>query len=947
MPELSDSVWLYFTPAHETFWKWSADQQAVEWMGGQTIAFRFELQTLMEHLVEEGLPPFENILLTVAACRNRSESALRELPNLLRFSGYPMRYSMVETVAKVVERLEMLARLPEEVRTSNDGKKAILALISENGPFRKKPDFSRDSIEWLAQGYNIVPGAHSFLKTTSDWITELRGLHDGLAAINEVAVRLRMQTGFEALPSPIPLNLPAPPPLPEPVPLTIRELLRELEQDEEHAGLVRLTRRLLAVVSLPRPISSPDDQPLGGVSDITNRGPFDRLLLSELAQDSDVLMTRVALNEAMYIRREVPPAFPPRDRLVLVDAGIRMWGLPRLYATAAALALAVMQDDAAQTRLFRPTSDGVLPIDLTDRDELIDHLSRLELAVHPGAALEAFVAQAEGLPAEFVIVTGEDVLCDPEFRQCLTNQRMANLYVIAVTREGDLRLLQRTRQGERVLRQAKLDLNQILAGPPRSRPKLRNGSIDPRLPAICRMQPFPLYLTHQIDWDSCGVVHPLQSANLQRADHLLSVTHDRRLMLWLYDGFGPLQLSDQLPAGKLLWHTSQFDIHEPTKEWQLVMGIVEQGYLSVVTVRDQETKVVRLDLPQKPVDGFCEHAGILYVVQQREITLFARDTGSKLGTMALPSAMIWLSERFAKSNQGYHVLTYDGRQPEWQLILRQDPKDYLLISTIIDCESQGAIVGFFKGNYVQVLGAEKRLTFRSQYVRPSSEIVSEDQIGARDKPNRWYNISKVSADGSRFVLSDQSDRTEIRYGWLVDLSQMTAVQKWGEPARILNSTTVRLPTQKGLRNRLQHITTFQEHLVLVTSKGRCLELLLQENPERLVLKDLPISQKELDHSTEFGPTRNPEGVGYELRSATWPDGSRAYLDSRGMLHLQSSDPQIPELTLVLYDENVAGWCDRNLVWGDVSFAGPLNPRTHVPPSHVLHRWLVHFCRRLR
>jgi hypothetical protein len=57
--------------------------------------------------------------------------------------------------------------------------------------------------------------------------------------------------------------------------------------------------------------------------------------------------------------------------------------------------------------------------------------------------------------------------------------------------------------------------------------------------------------------------------------------------------------------------------------------------------------------------------------------------------------------------------------------------------------------------------------------------------------------------------------------------------------------------------------------------------------------------------------------GYELSMAAWPDGSRAWLDSRGLLHLRSSGSMIPECTLVLADGQLAGWLSSGRVFGPV------------------------------
>ena len=102
--------------------------------------------------------------------------------------------------------------------------------------------------------------------------------------------------------------------------------------------MARLARLLLAAVHMPTPLSLREELPVGGVSDISNRGSLDRLLLSELANDDLTLAVRVAMNEALYLRREIPPSTPQHHRAILVDAGIRSWGVPRVFATAVALA---------------------------------------------------------------------------------------------------------------------------------------------------------------------------------------------------------------------------------------------------------------------------------------------------------------------------------------------------------------------------------------------------------------------------------------------------------------------------------------------------------------------------------------------------------------------------------------------------------------------------------
>ena len=56
--------------------------------------------------------------------------------------------------------------------------------------------------------------------------------------------------------------------------------------------------------------------------------------------------------------------------------------------------------------------------------------------------------------------------------------------------------------------------------------------------------------------------------------------------------------------------------------------------------------------------------------------------------------------------------------------------------------------------------------------------------------------------------------------------------------------------------------------------------------------------------------------------ATWPDGSRVYVDGRGLVHLKSSDPAIPEVSLPLQlNGNTAGWSSCGQSHGPIYYHG--------------------------
>jgi hypothetical protein len=59
--------------------------------------------------------------------------------------------------------------------------------------------------------------------------------------------------------------------------------------------------------------------------------------------------------------------------------------------------------------------------------------------------------------------------------------------------------------------------------------------------------------------------------------------------------------------------------------------------------------------------------------------------------------------------------------------------------------------------------------------------------------------------------------------------------------------------------------------------------------------------------------------GCSLRMVEFPNGSKVFLDSRGLLHFKSSDPNLPEVSLVLADGEVAGWTSDGHVCGPSFF----------------------------
>ena len=202
-------------------------------------------------------------------------------------------------------------------------------------------------------------------------------------------------------------------------------------------------------------------------------------------------MTRVALNEALYLRREAPPKSPPEQRIVIFDAGIRMWGVPRLLGTAVGLALGANADKASEVKFLRAEGDQLGEVPLENREHLIGHLEVLRREAHVGDALSQIAQLVNGADGEsaMILVTARDAASDPEFQKQLSEAGLTGLHIATVNRQGDFELFERTSQGEKQLAVQKLSIDESLEPPAKSpdRPapaSLLRPEYDPELPSI-------------------------------------------------------------------------------------------------------------------------------------------------------------------------------------------------------------------------------------------------------------------------------------------------------------------------------------------------------------------------------------------------------------------------------------------------------------------------------
>jgi hypothetical protein len=515
------------------------------------------------------------------------------------------------------------------------------------------------------------------------------------------------------------------------------------------------------------------------------------------------------------------------------------------------------------------------------------------------------------------------------------------MYVAAVNRDGGFRLHVRSGRGGKLLREARLDLDTLLAPRPRSRPAvpLIDPTRDPSLPAILRVRPFPLRLPHGFDPERAW---PVQ---WNGREHVLALTKDRRLMLWDEQGWAARQVSDSVPAGPLHWCECRAD----EGRVQAVVGTLGLHKLHLLTV-DLEavhSRCVPLNFdgpPSPPAavgkpQGVAAHGGMLFVFFNRHVAVCERAEGTVCSWVPLSPSTRWQHGRFLLATEkgwceegSWFAEAYDGGGATRSECIynRNAPRSLNLSDSIIlmvEPPGGSGPVGLTESGCLFFTGAEPEL----RDVLPGVRRVT---------------VLAVSRTGERIVVAAEAMDPEapptIQVINLADNSVSEFDRLRAGPAYYADPILRRRVQLQSVRRRFTAVTVdMHDALVLIGRRYRgwsirvtasdCLMLMQSSRPE------VPFA--------EFRHIAGPPGVGYGLKAAVFADGSRVVLDSRGLLHLQSSDPALPQATLVLSgDSALAGWCSDGRVFGPEYFTGD---RADASPAAVLREVLQPFVRRLR
>lgn len=862
----------YSRTAPGGWWRWDDDGASVVWADGTTIVFRAELKAILELLAPAGLPPFPAIVIMLAALRGKAPGCAvpptRVVLPVERGQFLQMLGQRHQT--QVADGVRMLAGLAPQLGTRVSGKALLVEAILERadrlGAAESEIIAGAFDAPCFVAALNEAPG-----EAGVDNERALSLVLNGLRPFTADSLLLRVRTGVEAAPV-------ARPEVELPREEQARRLFDALKGDDELAGVAQVARDLMAALRLPRLLVEPDELALGGAAGLTNRGPLDRLLVSELAHDDLTLAVRVALNEALYLRREPPAHRPERALAVLLDCGLRMWGVPRVLGAAAALALLGCRDGHGAARVWRASGRVVEPVELLSKHGLEAHLAAMTTELHPGLALPAWSEALEELgEVDAVLVTHRDALGDRAFQARLAAAELGRSFLLLVERDGTVELHALPWGSPRPLAQARIDVTKLFPRTPGRGVSLPLSEPDlSGLPAIFRERPFPLLLP---------VNAKVSRSHLYESGGLC-VTEDGRLYHWDGPLRGARQLVSDLPKGRVSWLGA-----DSAGRVIVVKGRSGDGCSSVTIapINGGEVRVVRFTgpavIPATLVQG--EH---LVVILNTRVVLVSLEAAEVLSETAFPPRMRWINQRYFGGPGGPCFLSCEGGVVKWEPLLTGRSLHESDVATILDHQGVGAWVLCRDGRLLGPTGSE---VLKTGFQTHSSLVTNlPDGVLLQNHSSKQH-----------FFLS-------LQPASIVPVTEVHAqVRKTSQNPR---------PPSRAILLKLDAATISSEHgLRLINRKGIRYEFSYSPAQGlRLIVSSTPKPAKPVP----FVPISTPRKIGCSLRLAEWSSGSRAWLDSRGLLHLRSHDSSVPEVTLVLVvDAPLAGWCSDGVACGPAFF----------------------------
>lgn len=464
----------YFQSYENYFWEWETDEDIagdsgyhdynlISIPGVGAIAYRPYIMEILKELQPQGWPPFGALLMVLYAMQDGYTDFAGPMKHTATFHSIG---NFDFTADKSIEFLEKIKSL-NKVYKYGQNRIILLQTLFQDAHNRiapgkaemilniyyKRPHMLAASAEKKYAGPSAINRDLSTLQLLNEKFPTIQSIIDAMRDhIDEPELDdevVEEETTVE----------------------TDKDFIQQLIEEPKTFQVGSLIKRIWSGLRIPMRHLSPGEQPIGGISDMANKGDLHRMLLSEFANEDEVFMNRIANNEALYIQREIPPEENIFERVILVDTSLRNWGTPKVLAFASAIAVIRHPKAHSECKVFAMGQAG-LPISLDKTEDVIENLNQVSPVLEVSEALGKFFNEEHTeKDLEVFFITHQENLADEKIRKVIHENRDRLKFLITTSSDGELNFYKHHKGARKHIQKIKLPLQELWANPPQRKLK--------------------------------------------------------------------------------------------------------------------------------------------------------------------------------------------------------------------------------------------------------------------------------------------------------------------------------------------------------------------------------------------------------------------------------------------------------------------------------------------
>jgi len=474
----------YFQSYKDYFWEWTTDEDVPDASGyGENnlisipnvgpIAYRHYIIEILKELQQVGFPSFGSFLLVLYALQDGNSNIDGIIYHLKRHSGKQFGKDLNNDYELAIKFLENINHVTIPFKRGQN-KINLLQTIFKNSHnqissirseliikrFEKSPIIIAKSAEKEELTQSVLSNdiktlallKHKF-PTTKSIIEAVNGIVEITELEDEV---IEKETTFE----------------------TDKDFIQQLIEEPKTFQVGSLIKRIWSGLKIPMRHLSPGEQPIGGVSDMTNKGDLHRMLLSEFANEDEVFMNRIANNEALYIQREIPPEENIFERIILIDTSLKNWGTPKVLSFASAIAVIKHPKAHSECKVFALGQTNV-PISLNKMEDVVENLNQVSPVLEVSQALKKFFNEEHTeKDLEVFFITNQENIENQNIQKVIHENRDRLKFLVTTSATGELNFYKYHNGTRKHIQKIVLPLKELWANPPQKKQEKQDNSAN-------------------------------------------------------------------------------------------------------------------------------------------------------------------------------------------------------------------------------------------------------------------------------------------------------------------------------------------------------------------------------------------------------------------------------------------------------------------------------------